>query len=122
MSANQTNARRTQRMASLLRGELARLFLQEVSDPIVQDLVITEVELSRDLKVADIFFTRPEGAPLLKAPELRRALQRVAPFLKKRLADELELRYVPELRFEEDRHGDELNRLLKIMDEVSHHP
>lgn len=111
-------SRRTHRVASLLRGELARLLLHEVSDPSVRGLVVTDVDLSPDLKNARVYYT----AEALDPKELRRGLQRVEPFLKKKAADALELRYVPHLEFIADTHTESVTRLMKAFEGLESHP
>ena len=108
------NTRRTQRMASLIRSELARLLIEEVSDPRLREIVITEVELSPDLKNARVYFAI--DASHLK--EVSQGFQRAIPFFRKKLGDNLALRYVPELLFQVDEHGNSLTRLLHIFDEI----
>ncbi len=111
-------SRRTHRIAALLRGELARLLLYEVSDPSVQGLLVTDVDLSPDLRYAKIYYT----APALDPKELRRGLQRVDGFLKKKLSESLDLRYVPQLEFIADTHTESVTSLMKAFEGLESHP
>jgi len=99
----------------LIRSELARLLIEEVSDPRLKEVVITEVKLTKDLREATVFYARGDGNP----KEIDRGLQRALPFFRRRLGEEVELRHVPELFFEVDTHGDNLNRLLHLFDDVA---
>jgi len=88
--------RRADRVADQIRGCLANSVLQELRDPRLGFVTITQVKLSRDLRHAMIFVT--------VMPEEQRegsldALNRARPFLRHALARELTLRYVPELKF-----------------------
>jgi ribosome-binding factor A len=112
---NNTDSRRTHKVASLIRSELARLLIEEISDPRLKEVVITEVELSRDLKHARVLFAKGEG----NLKEINQGLNRAVPFFRRKLADNLQLRYVPELGFQVDTHGDSLNRLLHLFDDVA---
>jgi len=105
--------RRTQRVASLIRGELARVLLEEIADPALSTIHVNEVELSNDLKHARVFFS--PGESQLKEKDLQRGLQRALPFFRRKLGDNLDLRYVPELEFEEDKHGDTVNRVFTLL-------
>jgi ribosome-binding factor A len=105
-------------MAHTIRAELARILLEEVSDPALRESSIHEVILSKDLKHAKVFFGIPEGATANKSAE---GFQRAQAFFKKKLADNLKLRYVPSLEFERDVHTDSVNRLYDLFEEVRAH-
>jgi ribosome-binding factor A len=102
-------------VASLIRSELARLLIEEISDPRLKEVVITEVELSKDLKHARVLFAKGEA----NLKEVDRGLHRAIPFFRRKLGDNLQLRFVPELDFQVDTHGDSLNRLLHLFDDVA---
>lgn len=91
--------KRSERVAGQLRRDLARLIQQEVKDPEVGFVSLSDVEVTRDLSHAKVFITvfEPE-----KANESLKALRRAATFLRSRLAQELRLRHVPELHFVHD--------------------
>lgn len=110
-----SSTRRTSKVASLIRSELARLLIEEVSDPRLKEIVITEVEVTKDLQKARVFFAKGEA----NLKEVDRGLKRGIAFFRRRLGENLELRYVPELEFQVDDHGDNLNRLLHLFDDVA---
>ena len=91
--------RRSDRVAGQLRRDLARLIQQELKDPEVGFVSLSDVEVTRDLSHAKVFITvfEPE-----KAKESLKALRRASAFLRLRLAHELRLRHVPELHFVHD--------------------
>lgn len=103
--------RRPQRMAMLVRAELSRLFLQEVSDPGVCTLTIRHVEMTGDLKLAKVYLDCGGNA---KPAFL--ALKRATPFLRRRLGEALELRYTPDLKFFEDEAGESMLRIAEILE------
>lgn len=107
--------RRTQRLASVLRDELAKLVVEETSDPALQDVVITDVSLSPDMKNARIYFT----AGFMKQADVRNGFRRAGPFLRRKIGERLRLRYVPELNFEVDSQGDSVDRIFTLLHEVS---
>ena len=89
----------SERLAGQLRRDLAKMILQEIKDPQVGFVSLSDVEVTRDLSHAKVFITvfDPE-----KAKESLKALQRAAPFLRNRLARRLRMRHVPELHFLHD--------------------
>lgn len=90
---------RSERVAGQMRRDLAKLIQQEVKDPAVGFVSLSDVEVTRDLAHAKVFITvfEPE-----KAKESLQALRRAASFLRRRLGQELRLRHVPELHFVHD--------------------
>ena len=90
---------RSERVAGQIRRDLARLIQQEIKDPKVGFVSLSDVEVTRDLSHAKVFITvfEPE-----KARESLDALRRAAGFLRVRLGKELRLRHVPELHFQHD--------------------
>lgn len=90
---------RSERVAGQIRRDLARLIQQEIKDPKVGFVSLSDVEVTRDLSHAKVFITvfEPE-----KAEESLKALRRAAGFLRVRLGRELRLRHVPELHFQHD--------------------
>ena len=86
------------RLQGLLKDELASLFRDDITDPALFGLHVRAVVLSVDYRNARVHFTLPpalEGSG--RAPMA--ALARATPFLRARLADALDLKQVPQLRF-----------------------
>jgi ribosome-binding factor A len=113
MKTNTMNHKRADRVADLIRAEIADILLKEVADPRVRLVSITGVKVSDDLRSARIFFVEM-GQDELR-PETESGMKRVAGFLKKELGKRLQLRYVPELVFAYDTsfaYGSRIDRLL----------
>ena len=91
---------RAEKMADLIREIVARLLREEVRDPRIGFVTLTDVRMTPDLKNARVFFSALGGA----APraEAGKALAHAAPFLRRALAREARFRYTPEIHFEED--------------------
>ena len=90
---------RSERVAGQLRRDLARLIQQEVKDPEVGFVSLSDVEVTRDLSHAKVFITVFEPD---KAVTSLTALRRASAFLRRRLGQELRMRHVPELHFLHD--------------------
>ncbi|NRA09036.1 MAG: 30S ribosome-binding factor RbfA [Myxococcales bacterium] len=95
-------SRRTEKIASQLRGELARLLLEEVSDPRVRMVTLTRVDVAPDLSNARVHYSVLESAQTGDVADIDAGLQSAAPFLRRRAAGALQLRRMPELRFRYD--------------------
>ncbi|MEM9531248.1 MAG: 30S ribosome-binding factor RbfA [Pseudomonadota bacterium] len=104
---------RHERVAALLRRELALLIQNDIKDPRLGPVTVTDVEVTRDLSVARVFVATSQSETL---SESLKALKRGAGFLRRRLSGMLNLRSVPELRFSGDdsaEQGDHIDALLK---------
>ena len=82
-----------------MRRELAQLVQQEVKDPAVGFVSISDVEVTRDLAHAKVWVTVFESE---EAERSIRALQKAAGFLRSRLGQVMRIRTVPELHFHHD--------------------
>ena len=47
---------RVHRIGALIQKEIAQVIHHDINDPRIKDVVITEVEMSKDLKHAKVFF------------------------------------------------------------------
>jgi ribosome-binding factor A len=90
---------RNQRVADSIREDIARILREDVRDPDIGFTTVTEVDLSPDLRHARVFVSVLGGD---EAATLR-ALDRAAPFIRRRLAHSAGLRFTPSLRFLGDR-------------------
>jgi ribosome-binding factor A len=85
------------RLQDLILEELRALLRDDVGDPALAGVRVTAVVLSADYRHARVHFAIRGEARERAAVE--RALARVTPFLRARLADAIDMKRVPELRF-----------------------
>ena len=105
---------RALRVAGLIKRELAVLLRDKVRDPAVAGVVISDVELGRDLSCAKVYLLSTAGAAGDEAAMLA-GLDRAKGFLRVALAERLRLRAVPNLQFLPDdapARGERIERLL----------
>jgi ribosome-binding factor A len=105
---------RSDRVGGLIQQVLAELLLKEISDPRLANTTITGVKVSRDLRIAKIYFTSRTSEAALKG------FDRARGFVKKELAQRLGLRYMPDLKFYYDDtidRGARMEKLLKMVKE-----
>ena len=93
---------RTDRVADYLRRELATLIQMEMRDPRVEMVNLTDVEVSRDLAHARVFYTVLGKDDPEQAKEVTEALNRASGFLRSQLSKDSSMRMVPQLRFQFD--------------------
>jgi ribosome-binding factor A len=104
---------RKQRVAAEIQRLLNELLLTEVKDPRLTHARVSDVEVSGDLSLATVFFNTltldDDPAPIKEGFEQARG------FFRSKVAQALQARRVPELRFRHDtsaRRGVELSKLI----------
>lgn len=90
--------------------------LTEVRDPRVQDITVTRVEMAPDMRSA-IVHVSVMGSPAREQLALR-GLANAAGFLQSRIADRIETRYTPRLRFEIDGGVKRSIELARVLGEI----
>ena len=94
--------RRTERVASELRAEVARLLREEVTDPRIGLVTITRVDVAPDLSHAIVFWSALGAHGENATQESQEGLDSAAAFLRRRAAQGLSLKRMPEFRFRYD--------------------
>lgn len=115
---------RSDRVGGQIQKILAELLRKQISDPRLAHATITGVKVSADLRLARIYYSAPVGS--VSAEEILRGFEHAQGFIKRELASELGLRYMPELKFFYDEsidYGARIEQLLKAVkkhDETDH--
>lgn len=113
-------SRRTQRISEQLKGEIARILREEVTDPRVELVTLTRVDVAPDLSHAIVLWSAIDEGAIAR---IEQGLASAASFVRRRLARELPLKRMPELRFRYDPSlalgGRTLALLSSISDEES---
>ncbi len=109
--------RRPARIADLIRNEVALLLIGKIKDPRIQNVTITAVHVTNDLRTARIFYsvfaTEDQEA-------VKKGLSSAKGFIRSHLAKQLNMRYVPDIEFKEDfaaRQQENIEKLLKGTEE-----
>lgn len=107
--------RRTDRVEDLLRSEISRLIVQEVSDPRVRLATVSEVNVSPDLKHA-LVKVSVLGEDTDRHVTLE-ALQHASGYIRTRLAKNLKrMKSIPQLTFELDRRAEHSQRISDLLE------
>ncbi len=84
------------RLERSILEELEMLLRDDVSDPELEGVRIRAVALSSDYRNARVHFLVPRARP---RSAVERAFERATPFLRGRLAESVELKRTPDLKF-----------------------
>jgi ribosome-binding factor A len=95
-----TDYKRRDRVGVMLREKIALILLHKSRDPRLQNITITNVEISDDLRRAKIFYL--SRGKEVEIQLLQKALEKASGFIKQELAQEHILRVMPELFFQVD--------------------
>ena len=109
-------SRRVLKVAEAIRETVSLAILTEIRDPRVRDVTVTYVEVSADLRHAKVHVSimgdeRKETLAL-------HGLESAAGFLQRKVADRLDTRYIPRLRFVIDKGVEHSLAVARILDQV----
>lgn len=112
------DGKRSHKVAEAVRGELMNMLLSgAVHDPAVNNVLVSAVELTDDLRMARVYVRLVDvDAPQAARDALLKGLDRAKGFLRREVAQRVKLRYAPELRFFWDEsidRGREMEMLLR---------
>lgn len=105
---------RSDRVGGLIQKVLSEILKRDIGDPRLKMASITEVEVSRDLRQARIYFTTPDGKQ--KKDAAIKGFNSARGFIKRILAHEIDLKYMPDIKFFYDDsldYGEHIDELIK---------
>ncbi len=108
---------RQERAAELLYQELSILVGNELDDPTLALLAVTNVVVSRDLRVAKVYIHQDSDE--IQPSTILARLKRAAPFLRRQLAQRVTFRAVPELLFYYDDTPDQAVRVDALLQSIA---
>ncbi|MCB0330207.1 MAG: 30S ribosome-binding factor RbfA [Bdellovibrionales bacterium] len=105
--------RRVFRVAQAIHEQLAARLL-ESSDDRFQMVTITGVKLTKDLRLASVYWVQAVGQQA-RIPEIQAAFEGAKGYFRNGIAEGLRLRFVPELRFFYDNTLDTVAQIDELM-------
>ncbi len=110
------SSRRLLKAAEAIREVVATSILTELSDPRVRDVTVLAVEVTPDMKEAKVSVS-VMGTEEHQQMSLR-GLQNAAGYLQSRIADRIETRYTPRLRFVLDQGVKNVATVSEILERI----
>jgi len=107
---------RSARVSGQIQKVLSDILHKRVKDPRLKMATITGVKMSRDLRIARIYFTTSGGQKSIE--EASEGFKSALGYVKRTLASQLGLRYMPDLKFFYDEsfsHGSHIDKILKVI-------
>jgi len=104
---------RSQRIADRIREELSEMLLQEVSDPRLAGISVTDVTIDRELTYAEVYVSALEGSDRWR--EIKDGLEHAQGYLRHELSKRVDLRVFPRLRFHWDPTFERAERIERLI-------
>ncbi|MDF1499550.1 MAG: 30S ribosome-binding factor RbfA [Anaerolineales bacterium] len=112
-----TTKERARRIGDRIQEELATILQKEVDDPRLTMVTVTGVDVDRELAYATIFVSALEDEKE-RRDEVLAALKRARGFLRSALAERIQLRSFPDLRFRWDATYQHAERIEELLDQI----
>lgn len=107
---------RINRVAEEIKKEVGRIIHDELKDPRIGFVTLTEVKLSRDLHLAKVYFSLLGTEKQLRDTQI--ALARSAGFIRKLLGKRMRLHYTPEVVFKLDQGIEYSIHISEVIDQL----
>ncbi len=114
---------RIQKIEERIYEELSTILLMEVSDPRLSTVSVTKIKVDRELAFANIYVSSLEGSE--SADEIIAGLKHAGGYLRRELAQRIEIKHTPRLRFYWDpspEHADRIDQLIASLHQDEHPP
>lgn len=110
-------SRRTERIAELIRRLVSETIQNKLRDPRIKGFItITRVEVTPDLRLAKVYYSVLGDEN--KKKKVAYGLKSAKSFMRGFIADELKLRYAPDIMFSFDSTLEHKERVSKILDQL----
>ena len=106
-----------ERLNHAIQQEISVILAREVKDEHIKFVTITGVDTTSDLSFSKVYYTVLDVSKLEKTKE---ALEKASPFIRKCLAEKIEVRHTPELKFIYDTsiaYGEHIDNLIEKIKE-----
>ncbi len=111
---------RKERLDELLKRELESIICYELSDPRLNHITVSEVDVSRDLQTARVFISLLDDTANERS--VMAGLENARGFIRSQIAGRVQLRKVPDLVFRLDRTLGDVQRIDTIIDQLEYSP
>ena len=113
----QDSGSRAERIADHIKDQVSQLLSFEVKDPAIGLLTVTHVKMSSDMGLAHVYYTLAGDEK--ERDKTARALDRATPFVRRRLAEDMNMRRSPEVRFHYDENVERQERVETLLQEIA---
>ena len=108
---------KTDRIASNLIKEISYILANKIKDRDIKFVTITDCKVTTDLSFAKVYFTVLEND---RKEETLKALKNASGYIRKELAERVDIRHIPELQFvfdESIEYGSKIEHIIEQLHE-----
>ncbi len=112
---------RMKRVQEAIKREVSVILQEEINDPRVKGVTVTGVEMTRDLKLAKVFYILPSSSSALSAEEKKDAekgLKSAAGFIRGEIGRRVPMKFIPQISFREDTLDEKKRTLNDVFEEI----
>ncbi len=109
---------RIERVNEQIKREIGVIVQQELADPRLRFVTITNVDTSRDLRTAKVYFSVLGENSAAQAAQ--KALESAAGIIRRYVGGHIKMRYTPEFHFIYDRSAEFSARVEQTLTEIHH--
>ena len=107
---------RQEKVQEALKRHVSGIIQSELKDPRLGFVTITKAEITKDLSYAKIFFSVLGKDEAYK--KTKEALDSSMGFIRRLIAQRMQLRITPEITFKEDRTGEYSVRIEEVLNQI----
>ena len=108
---------RAERISQQIHQQVSIMLEREIADQRLIGVNVTRVQISGDLRYAKIFVA-PNSAGETATREMLDGLEHATRYFRRRIAENLDLRFAPEIRFLVDHAIENGERFLRALEEL----
>jgi ribosome-binding factor A len=105
---------RIERIANLIKKEVAEMLIREVKDPRIGMVTITGATVSKDLRIAHIYYSVLGSEKQIQDSAI--GLRQATKFIQREIGRRIRMRYTPAIDFQFDHsleYGSHIDKILK---------
>lgn len=104
-----------ERLNHAFQEQISIILMREIKDEDIKFVTITGVDTTSDLSFAKVYYTVLDEK---KKDKTKEALMKAAPFIRSKLAERVDIRHTPELKFIYDTSISYGEHIEKIIEEI----
>jgi ribosome-binding factor A len=109
---------RTERVGELIHHQISLMLDREISDPRLSSITVIRVEMSGDLRIAKVYLASRDKSAEMNEKEIKDALAHASGYFRRQVAQTVDLRYAPEIRFYIDHSIEMGEHFLQVLEQV----
>ena len=107
---------RMKRVCEAVKREIAVILQNEVHDIRIQQVTITRVDVTRDLRLAKVYYSTTAAEKYKDS--IQDGLDKTSSFVRRELAERLSMKYTPEISFRVDKNETASTSVKKLFEQI----